>query len=221
MKQKYKRVLGVVGLVAVVAITAFAASLPAPETQAASSITDEITVRVVDEEAELYASDRSVDTNKLAKITFNYGKILTLHLKVIYNEGQATEAVVTLPDVPAGYDVVSSLPMQLNLITGEYAYNNGSGVTGNLNLGANKYGKYKIYAWGSGSGTGEKSASTEFEYTEDGEVIPVPDTGIFTSTNNLMKKDYLITGLIIFLLVGISGFMFISGREKSTRKRRK
>lgn len=49
MKKTHKKILGFLGILTVVAVTAFAIFLPAPETQATSSVTDTITVRVVTE----------------------------------------------------------------------------------------------------------------------------------------------------------------------------
>ena len=50
MKRTRKKIFGFLGLLAVVAVTFFAATLPVPETSAATttSVTDQITVRVVD-----------------------------------------------------------------------------------------------------------------------------------------------------------------------------
>lgn len=48
MKKTHKKILGFLGILVVVAITAFAITLPATEAQATSSVTDTITVRVVE-----------------------------------------------------------------------------------------------------------------------------------------------------------------------------
>lgn len=217
MKQKHKKILGALGLVVVAAITAFAASLPTP-TQATSSVTDTIEVRVVGEDPSLNARGESEDN--IAKTIIDYDKIDTLHIKVILNKGTAGEKTVELPSVPAGWGITGSLMMCMNFETGEYWYEDGSGVRGNLGFSGD--GTYEVYAWGYGNGTGEVSDCVVFKY-EQGEIVPVPvpDTGTYTNTNNLMQTDYLITGLVIFILVGISGFMFISSREKPARKRRK
>ena len=73
-------------------------------------------------------------------------------------------------------------------------------------------------------------------YDEDGEVlylpyytnayykaIPVPDTGAPSIILNISKTDYLVTGLIIFLLLAIFGIIFVAkGRsnKKAPAKRR-
>ena len=50
---------------------------------------------------------------------------------------------------------------------------------------------------------------------------PVPDTGGIMGDLNISKTDYIITGLIIFSVVGISGAVFISRHDKKTGNRRK
>lgn len=51
----------------------------------------------------------------------------------------------------------------------------------------------------------------------DYNAIPVPDTGSFFQSLNISRIDYLVTGLIIFALVGISGAVFIAKRNKASR----
>ena len=47
--------------------------------------------------------------------------------------------------------------------------------------------------------------------------IPVPDTGMFFQNLNISRTDFLVTGLIIFGIVGVGGAIFISKRNKSKR----
>ena len=50
--------------------------------------------------------------------------------------------------------------------------------------------------------------------------IPVPNTGGLLANLNISKSDYLITGIIVFLLTGIFGIVFIAKKQrKSTRRR--
>ena len=49
----------------------------------------------------------------------------------------------------------------------------------------------------------------------------VPDTGGLFKGLNISQTDYLITGLGVFLVVGIGGIVFMSKRGKNTTKRRK
>ncbi len=60
---------------------------------------------------------------------------------------------------------------------------------------------------------------------DEGEDIPVPDTsapdtgGLFKNLN-ISQADFLITGLSLFLVVGIGGIIFISKRDKKSSRRR-
>lgn len=51
----------------------------------------------------------------------------------------------------------------------------------------------------------------------DYKAIPVPDTGGFFQGLNISKLDYMLTGLIIFSLIGIGGAIFIAKRNKNSR----
>lgn len=51
--------------------------------------------------------------------------------------------------------------------------------------------------------------------------ILVPDTGGLFKGLNISQNDYLITGVGIFLVVGIGGIIFINRRSKSNSRRRK
>ena len=52
--------------------------------------------------------------------------------------------------------------------------------------------------------------------------IPVPDTCSFFQELNISQTDYLVTGLIVFFLVGIGGAMFVmSKKDKKASSRRK
>lgn len=57
----------------------------------------------------------------------------------------------------------------------------------------------------------------EFEY----EAIPVPDTGRFFQNLNISKEDYLVTGLIMFFVIGVVAFGVISKNGKKTSKSRR
>lgn len=59
-----------------------------------------------------------------------------------------------------------------------------------------------------------------FDY-QTGGVTPTPNTGGIMGNLNISKTDYIITGLIIFSIVGISGAVFISRHDKKTGSRRR
>lgn len=48
---------------------------------------------------------------------------------------------------------------------------------------------------------------------EGEEVIPVPDTGKLSSNSSVSTVDFLITGMLIFLMTGIGGIVFITRRD--------
>ena len=55
----------------------------------------------------------------------------------------------------------------------------------------------------------------------ESKTIPVPDTGGLFKNLNISHIDYLVTGLIIFSLVGVGGIIFINKRSKRTTRRRR
>ena len=61
----------------------------------------------------------------------------------------------------------------------------------------------------------------EIQFYYEARRTPVPDTGGIMGDLNISKTDYIITGLIIFSVVGISGAVFISRHDKKTGNRRK
>lgn len=75
-------------------------------------------------------------------------------------------------------------------------------------------GKYvaEIAAYNSNGEQLYKTLKLYFEYKG----IPVPDTGGMMGNLNISKTDYVITGLIIFSVVGISGAVFIARHDKKT-----
>ena len=58
-------------------------------------------------------------------------------------------------------------------------------------------------------------------YYQAGGVTPTPNTGGVMGNLNISKTDYIITGLVIFSIVGISGAVFISRHDKKAANRRK
>ena len=50
--------------------------------------------------------------------------------------------------------------------------------------------------------------------------VVVPNTGGLLNSLNISKTDYLITGLIVFFIVGVSGVVFIAKSNKRSNKRR-
>ncbi len=56
---------------------------------------------------------------------------------------------------------------------------------------------------------------------DDSSDIYVPDTGSLLSSLNISRVDYLITGAMIFLIVGVSAFAFILRRSKANGRKRR
>ena len=56
----------------------------------------------------------------------------------------------------------------------------------------------------------------DYEYS----ATKVPNTGGLFSGLNIAKSDYLITGLIIFFLIGVGAIIFVAKAGKSSKKRR-
>lgn len=82
----------------------------------------------------------------------------------------------------------------------------------------------KIYAYGyNESGVYGLLYVKPYEINVDymNKVPEIPDTGGMLQDLNISKTDYIITGLIIFSIVGISGAVFISKHDKKTRNGRK
>lgn len=53
------------------------------------------------------------------------------------------------------------------------------------------------------------------------EPVTPPNTGELFQNLNISKTDYLVTGLIIFAIVGVSGAVFVNKRDKKGSKRRR
>ena len=59
--------------------------------------------------------------------------------------------------------------------------------------------------------------STEYEPND----VAVPNTGSLFSTLNASKTDFLITGAGIFIIIGVSSFIYVLKRSKQETKRRR
>lgn len=66
---------------------------------------------------------------------------------------------------------------------------------------------------GGGSGGGESDDSDKKR--------KVPNTGGLFGGTNISQTDFLVTGLIVFFIVGVGGIAFIARKGKKTSKRRK
>ena len=93
-----------------------------------------------------------------------------------------------------------------------------------LDFGDRESGTYELqlkarYADGSSVDVPE---SVEVEF--DSGFVPhtdVPDTGRFFQNLNISKEDYLVTGLIMFFVLGIVAFGIVTSNRKSTNQRKR
>ena len=86
-------------------------------------------------------------------------------------------------------------------------------------------GKYTIKITAYNRNDEALSVNYLYKVIDDKKVIPVPDTsapdtgGLFRNLN-ISQADFLITGLIVFFMVGIAGIVFVARRDKKSLRRR-
>lgn len=86
-------------------------------------------------------------------------------------------------------------------------------------------GKYTIKVIAYDSNDTALSVRYLYKNIKSDEEVPVPDTnapdtgGLFKNLN-ISQSDFLVTGLIIFFMVGIAGIVFVAKRDKRDSKRR-
>lgn len=107
MKKTHKKIVGFLGLLTVVAVTAVAILLPAPETQATSSVTDTITVRVVNESPDVRIDglpDGEVITLPVQTFFVYYNNVDTVTLKLTHTDLYGTTVEYDLDTIKADYE---------------------------------------------------------------------------------------------------------------------
>lgn len=125
--------------------------------------------------------------------------------------GQVDKVVINIYDEngnPVGPSPVTMTPLNANYTFDMSDYGLPSG-TYTVSVQAYDVNGVKLY----------KPFEVQFYY--EARRTPVPDTGGIMGDLNISKTDYIITGLIIFSVVGISGAVFISRHDKKTGNRRK
>ena len=125
--------------------------------------------------------------------------------------GQVDKVVINIYDEngnPVGPSPVTMTPLNANYTFDMSDYGLPSG-TYTVSVQAYDVNGVKLY----------KPFEVQFYY--EARQTPVPDTGGIMGDLNISKTDYIITGLIIFSVVGISGAVFISRHDKKTGNRRK
>lgn len=301
MKRVQKNILGISGLAIVAAMTAFAAILPAPEVSATTSLTDTLTVRVVEAvpnvdisttaqkvvTEEVYPYDltyefaQSVYTmleytdadgekhvyeglEAFVDADYDFGeKSLVVDLKEVHHfddgylvgygdytivakaialdgtpyydyldftwipvEGKLLDGEDPIVEVTAmGYNVdavkvVTRDGVQVGYATRSYLQNISDGL---IALNLDEVGCQEtlyLYAYEDDVLLYNKPyvlTTTCPEIPDTG----APDTGGLFQNLNISKEDYLVTGLIIFFILGIVGFGIVARNKRTTNKKRR
>ena len=103
--------------------------------------------------------------------------------------------------------VISPITVEAPGMKVELPFSENNLPTGNYTIGITAYNAEDELLYG-------KPYYTSIYY----KAIPVPDTGGMFTGMNISKTDYLITGLIIFSLAAVAGFVFVArGRNNKDR----
>lgn len=167
MKRTRKKVLGLFCLGLVVAMTVFAAILPAPETQATTTVTDVIQVRVVGSVPDVNMSgivNESIFTSSDHSITVTYENVNDLDIKVKYKDADGVEYITSLLEGLDGHVdyYAGEVTVNFDFIAGTYSYINKDGEEVILPLEGYGYGEYYITTTGIGWEGAEDSDYTSF-----------------------------------------------------------
>ena len=150
MKKTHKKILGIFGLIIVATITAVAAFMPTPATQAVSSVTDEITVRVIDSVPEITISGIENGTIVVSpEQTFNvhYRNTADVKVTVVFTNVAGTKTTYLLDEFDADYNEGEKSYTIPNYGYGTYQVNvRGEGHEGAWDSDAVEYYYYAAYA---------------------------------------------------------------------------
>ena len=150
MKKTHKKILGIFGLIIVATITAVAAFMPTPATQAVSSVTDEITVRVIDSVPETTISGIENGTIVVSPgQTFNvhYRNTADVKVTVVFTNVAGTKTTYLLDEFDADYNEGEKSYTIPNYGYGTYQANvRGEGHEGAWDSDAVEYYYYAVYA---------------------------------------------------------------------------
>ena len=168
MKKTHKKILGFAGLAVVAATTAVAVALPGPEASAAtsSSMTDNISVRVVGHSPEitiLAPPSGSTSSNPEQEVKFDYQGVSNVVVKIEYTDLDGVKTTATIDSITMSEDDYGTYDNVFNM----------------LNLGFG-YGDFVLTVEGDGA-VGADSDSVSFGY------YPV-DSGIEQDTKEDDKK---------------------------------
>lgn len=169
MKRNTKKILGFLGVLFVVAITAVAISLPTTEAQATSSVTDTITVRVVEDSPNVDISginSGEIFTKQPQSFTGSFNNVDKVTVTLSYDDMHGTTPVNYLID-----------EFNADYYPGENEYDISSYIANN------GYGKYTLAMRGEGIGGVYDEDSVVFYY------LPVTITTTYDEENDKLKVD--------------------------------
>lgn len=107
MKRKHKKVVGFLGLAIVAVVTVVAALMPTPNTQATASVTDTITVRVVDNTPEIIMISPADGTEFVypnQEIGFDYEDSNTVVASLHYTNNAGVEYTYIIKDLNPDFE---------------------------------------------------------------------------------------------------------------------
>ncbi len=198
MKQTHKKVVGFLGLGAVVAMTAVAAMIPAPNTGAVTTMTDSITVRVVENSPNsriTSPTDGAELVSPGAEIAFEYENAETVTITLEYTNVSGATQTFTLGEIDADFNAgEGSLPIDLGVYGyGEYVLKvKSAGLDGVSYEDAISFAYYPITA------TAEENAETgnidiDLNYDPSNSDISEIKINVYDENGNLVEEVSPIT----------------------------
>lgn len=199
MKKTHKRILGFVGLGFVAAVTSVAAAIPVPLASATgNSVVDTLRVYVTHNDPELTMTTESPATTNdpSYKFSVGYDNIVDVEVRIV-NKNDAGE---TLYDEVIWNDNVGNArgSKDFNLNLNDY------GGYGNFTITATAHDDNGVPI--------ERILTVKYtaqdediggEGEEEDKAIIVPDTGGLFQGLNISREDYLITGAVVFMIIGV------------------
>ncbi|MBR0479758.1 hypothetical protein IJJ49_00620 [Candidatus Saccharibacteria bacterium] len=197
MKRTHKRILGFFGLTLVAITTVFAASLPTPEANAVTTLTDTISVRVVGAVPDVNLISPEPGSEMVSPsqtIAFDYENVETVTITLKYTDVDGNEYEYILQTYDTDYEA-GSITYNLDLSEANYGYGeyvvtiSGDGFDGVKDEDSLSFSYYPIvaesrededtgliyvdleYEGDDGTGTGEVAKIEINVYDEDGNLV--------------------------------------------------
>lgn len=197
MKRTHKRILGFFGLTLVAITTVFAASLPTPEANAVTTLTDTISVRVVGAVPDVNLISPEPGSEMVSPsqtIAFDYENVETVTITLKYTDVDGNEYEYILQTYDTDYEA-GSITYNLDLSEANYGYGeyvvtiSGDGFDGVKDEDSLSFSYYPVvaesrededtgliyvdleYEGDDGTGTGEVAKIEINVYDEDGNLV--------------------------------------------------